>query len=60
MIVLISEDCDYFHPANSMFDEPDFSWRDFVHGLIPLLENWLKVTQKNEVPTSSKGIVSCL
>ena len=43
-----------------MFDETDFSWRDFAHGFIPLLGNWLKTTQKNEVPILLKGIVSCL
>ena len=58
--ILISEDLDHFHPANSIFDEPDFSWRDFAHEFIPLLGNWLKVTQKNEAPTSLKDIFSCL
>ena len=31
-----------------------------MHEFIPQLRDWLKVTQKNEVPTSLKGIVSCL
>ena len=43
-----------------MFDELDFSWRDFAHEFIPLLGNWLKVTQKNVVLKSLKAIVSCL
>ena len=57
--VLISEDRDYFYPADSTFDHSDFSWREFVHEFIPLLRNWLGTTQ-NEFPTLLAETASCL
>ena len=57
--VLISEDRDFFHPAGSMFDHSDFSWREFAPEFILLLGNWLRTTQ-NEIPILLAETVCCL
>ena len=57
---MISKDKDYFYPASTTFAQPDFSWREFVFNFIPLLGNWLSVTQ-NEFPLPLlQETVSCL
>ena len=57
---MISKDKDYFYPASTTFAQTDFSWREFVSNLIPLLGNWLRVTQNKFPLPLLQETVSCL
>ena len=42
-----------------MFDQPDFSWREFALQFTPLMGNWLRLT-KNEIPKLMSETAECL
>ena len=46
----IHKDMNYFCPASSIFEEGDFSWREFTNEYIPLLLNWIAKFSGNNVP----------
>ena len=56
----IHEKRDYIYPKSSVFQEGDFTWRDFSSEYVPFLLNWILKFGQENVPQKLLQVNTCL